>query len=81
MSAMPLSVGSQTASWRLANDWSDKMPTAPMLVPGTGSKNKNYLHSLASTSILVKLPVVNLCTTGMGDRGFQKIFRCLRRVF
>jgi hypothetical protein len=41
ISAMPFRVGSQTAPFKLSNDWSDKIPTAPILVPGTvGRKSK-----------------------------------------
>ena len=43
ISAIPLSVGSQTASFRLSNDWSDRIPTAPMLVPGTGKDYRAVL--------------------------------------
>jgi hypothetical protein len=40
ISAMPFRVGSQTAPFKLSNDWSDKIPTAPILVPGTVGRKK-----------------------------------------
>ena len=42
MSAIAFSVGSQTASFRLGKDWSDRIPTAPILVPGTGGLEIYY---------------------------------------
>ena len=45
ISSIPLSVGSHTAPLKLSKDWSDRIPTAPMLVPGTKKEiKKGYIN-------------------------------------